>query len=408
MVQLNKELNSSIAKKIWLRNSKLYPLYGISGVVGYIIYHLLEGLYYTTKLEVQIIRGFLIISLIPLFILRRITLKNKIKLFNILLLLYCILEFEIELAANENDFNFNIWFPIPLAIFFQSVFFIGRTRYFIMQYMLYFIYFFVRIKFVKNLKAEYFLYYVGLIYQMMIFLFLLGFHYFLFIERYNQIRRNNIWKRETKKRILLERELITFEERELILADIHDTVGGKLIELKLLIERLEKKFFTIPEIQLIKNSLLSTIELLKNKVMSLEEVDFIKKDIYWGLKNYLVRRYSVNEREIFLEVGDALTYYREKIDTKHIRILYQVLQEIINNDLKYGYGSPYWFFSLITRDKNQYLSFKLNTSSKYSEVQSKGRGWKILELRVKKAGGNMALFRENESFSIHGEIDLLK
>lgn len=384
----------------------IYPYCGLAGVFGYISYQFLEVSYYTTSFSVQILRFILIFVISLLIILRKIRLEKKILIYNIILFLYLILELEIELNTNEPDFQFNIWFPIVVCMYFQSNYYIGKSRYFILQYIFYFLYFFLRINFSKILNASIFTYYTGLIYQFMIFSFFLGYHFYMFIERYNQIQKSIRWRQDTKKRIFLERELISFEERELIFGDIHDTVGGRLIELKLRIEGLEKKYGKVLDFQKLKMGIADTIEILKNRVLGLEEVDFIRKDMYWGLKNYLVRRYSVIEREIIFTLGTALVQYSEKIDLKTTRVLYQLLQEIVNNDLKYGIGSPEWKFDLMTIPEGLYLTFELRTRSRYANRSTGGRGWRILELRVKKVGGSIRLDKMDDWVTVLGEIRL--
>lgn len=378
----------------------------MAGVFGYTTFQFLESNYYSSIYSVQVLRYILIFILSLFFFLRKSKLDTKILFYNLGLFLFLIFEFEIELNTNEPDFQFNYWFPIGIAMFFQSNYQIGKSRYFIIQYISYFFYFAIRVNYSTNLNANNFMYYTGLLYQIMIFLFFLGYHYFLFLERYEQIQKSIRWRRETKKRIYLERELVFFEERDLIFADIHDTLGGRLIELKLRIEGLEGKFGTKQEFQRLKSGIIETIELLKNRVLSLEEVDFIRNDLYWGLKNYLVRRYSVIEREIKFTLGLDLQNYKDKIDLKSTRVLYQLLQEIVNNDLKYGVEVPEWIFDLRSKEKIKYLTFGLRTKSKYAHRSTGGRGWKILELRVRKAGGSIRLDRDGDWVTVRGELRL--
>jgi signal transduction histidine kinase len=287
----------------------------------------------------------------------------------------------------------------------HSVYFMGQSRIFLIFWLSYFLYFLSRIIYPIGFEVlNPFEYILGIIYQFILFCFLVLFHFYIQKDRLNQIKKMEDWKNETKKRIFLERELIALEERETILADIHDNVGGRLLEVDLLISRLEESEKNNSLIFIIKNKISNTIYTLKNRILELEDMDLLRKDLYWGLKNYLVRRYSVKEREISFFVDEDLLEYQNKFTSQYRKMLLEILQEIVNNDLRYGYGEAKWKFCMKSITQDKFLSLSLETLSYYSESEPNGRGMKILESRIQKAGGQIYIYYHSGLFNI--EVDL--
>ncbi len=287
----------------------------------------------------------------------------------------------------------------------HSVYFMGHSRFFIIFWVSYFIYFLSRVLYPIGFNVTHlFEYILGITYQFILFSFLVGLHFYIQKDRLNQIKKMEDWKNETKKRIFLERELIALEERETILADIHDNVGGRLLEIDLLISRLEESEKNNSLILNIKNNISNTIHNLKNRILELEDMDLLRKDLYWGLKNYLVRRYSVKEREISFIVENDFLEYQNKFTSQYRKMLLEIIQEIVNNDLRYGYGDARWKFCMKSITQNRFISLSLETLSNYSEAESNGRGMKILESRIQKAGGQIYIHYHSGHFNI--EVDL--
>ena len=400
------KINQGITKKIWTRNSRIFPYFGLAGSIGHFIYFLFEYFYYGNLQNNFFLRvsAFFLLSLFYLF--RKLNLKTRILLGNFLVITYVILELEIELHSHFNTYYFNNWFPIAITIIFHAIYLVGNIIYYIFLYIIYFIYFFLRVTNTEFLNAPIYMYYIALIYQVVIYLFFFVVAIFLFRDRYNQIKKNIDWKKDIRKRIILERELISLEERESILADIHDNVGGKLIEINLLISRLESEGNQSKEILNIKEKIGSTIDMLKNRIIEMEDVDFIRRDLYWGLKNYLVRRYSLNEREIDFQVSDTVILFQDKIKNQFRKLLYEILQEVVNNDLKYGYGTPIWNFFLSEKNGKKIFNFKLKTNSLFKNHNNGGKGNLILQNRIFKAGGTIDVMNNDKSLSIEVELGL--
>ena len=169
---------------------------------------------------------------------------------------------------------------------------------------------------------------------------------------------------EIQKVNLLEKEIAVQRERQELFVDIHDNLGGKLLILSIQLKAIE------PDKTLsksLKQRILKTIdEILKglrNHLLAFEDISLIEKNFNKGFKNFLVRRYSTAERKIELEVDTNFSF--EKVPKEYYHNLFSIIQEIINNDLKYGRDKTKW--NVIQKEND--LLFLMVAKSEYENFQ---------------------------------------
>lgn len=184
---------------------------------------------------------------------------------------------------------------------------------------------------------------------------------------------------EIQKATDLEKEIAVHKEREELFVDIHDNLGGKLLSLSFLLKSMEPNKVVSQELKLkIVETIDEILKGLRNHLLAFEDITLIEKNFMKGFTNFLVRRYSTAERKIQIEIKPNAK--PEQISKKYYHHLFSILQELINNDLKYGEKTTRW---IIDHNKDS-ISFQMIANSKYKvgKVQA-GNGRKTIRERLK-------------------------
>jgi len=209
---------------------------------------------------------------------------------------------------------------------------------------------------------------------------------------------------EIQKVNALEKEIAIQKERQELFVDIHDNLGGKLLILSLQLKSIE------PDKTISKNlkaRIVKTIdEILKglrNHLLAFEDISYIEKNFNKGFKNFLVRRYSTAERKIQLDVDSNVSIHAIPKDYYHN--LFSILQEIINNDLKYGRDKTKW----LVKNSEDSILFQMHAHSEFNNIPWKaGNGHKTIQKRVKLIGGIFFEKLENDFYFCELKINASK
>lgn len=222
---------------------------------------------------------------------------------------------------------------------------------------------------------------------------------FLLVEQHKRELEKLHWEKETEK---LRNELAIKEEREKIFADIHDNLGGKLLDLSFQLEKIQPQATINYEFKrVISEQIREVLKSLRNRLLVFEDTEKIEENFIEGIQNFLIRRYSLADRKIQFSTDSNF----ENLKLKKIASspFLNIIQELVNNDLKYGSGISNWKFSL--EDNIIYLQFSSLTNWNQTQV-SVGNGHKTIEQRVKELNGGISQKIENGRYLAHLKLPL--
>ena len=206
----------------------------------------------------------------------------------------------------------------------------------------------------------------------------------IILEKTKEIEeKNKILLAEEKKIVNLEKLNTITRERESIFADIHDNLGGKLLDLSFQLEKIQPQTTINYELKRsISERIQEVLKSLRSRLLAFEDMEKIEDNFIEGIQNFLLRRYSLVERKIDFHANSNFENLRLE---KSICIEFlHILQELTNNDLKYGSGKTSWVFEFV--DNYIYLQFASTTNWNQSQI-SVGNGHKTIERRVKELNG---------------------
>ncbi len=204
---------------------------------------------------------------------------------------------------------------------------------------------------------------------------------------------------EQEKRMAIERDLALAHEREKVFVDFHDHFGH-------LLNNLKKKIREIALLKAYSRKKVSELEsisdlLIKNfrsRLLSLEDMDVLRKDFINGLRLLIFRRYEAANRDtyFFCNEKDAETI-NQKILLNSKETIYKVAREIINNDLKYGYGKSEWSFK--NMDSEILISFSARSTYKTDKIAS-GFGMRNITAQIGNLGGSFHSYQDKSIYRI--------
>lgn len=177
-------------------------------------------------------------------------------------------------------------------------------------------------------------------------------------------------------------------QRKQIEANLHDSLGGNLTDIKLGLEALEKQAATrsiADDIRRLDHRVSGTIASLRTELLFLEDMQLAMKDFVSGINLILLRRYQMAKRPVEIEISSE-TRERGKLLQKsgvlsdeRIPELCMVVQELCNNSLKYTAGTTHW---KIEADAS-HLRISVHAKSRSKKIQG-GLGRDTLRHRTEK------------------------
>lgn len=182
-------------------------------------------------------------------------------------------------------------------------------------------------------------------------------------EKYERELEKLQWERATER---IKKELEIVEEREKIFADIHDNLGGKLLDLSFQLNLIQKDMI-IPSSakERIENTINSVLKGLRNRLLIFEDMKSIEENFAVGLQIFLIRRYNLAERKIVFQSEKYSN--KSRIPKESYSNLLNIISELVNNDLKYGYGISHW--TLTSQDNKIVFQMLSNTNWNQEKVQ---------------------------------------
>jgi hypothetical protein len=187
-----------------------------------------------------------------------------------------------------------------------------------------------------------------------------------FFMLYHWWFRLNLNSYKQKEKIASLRNRLIEEERKNIYRDMHNYMGADLTHLLIGIDRVpaSEGFSERQKAQLRRNAL-ALIASLQQGISRGKDLEILKQKGVEGIKEILIRRYSYSGRSVRFKTGK-----HDQTSILKSKLFLDLITEITNNDLKYGFDDSVWFFC---KDDDLILQFTSKT-----DYNSSGGNGKIL------------------------------
>lgn len=200
--------------------------------------------------------------------------------------------------------------------------------------------------------------------------------------------------RETKMKIISQQEINTAAflaekiERERIAKELHDDIGQKLSVVKMQLS------LSQPDIQKASNIIDSTINDVRSISHNLMPED-LSQGLIIALENFVEElNYNNQSLKVYLKTD---TIIKEKeISQQQSLIVYRIIQEFVNNSLKYAKANHVYIDMFSSQNKlhlslsDDGIGFNIDDA-----LNKKGLGLKNIESRVKQLNGKLKMNSKN-------------
>jgi len=206
------------------------------------------------------------------------------------------------------------------------------------------------------------------------------------MKREEFIRKFALEERNRSKLRLAAQELNQLKQREEVFMDIHDAIGSVIVDIKLEVSKLNpEKKVTQDQIDRLFRLAKQAREGLKDRIYLLEDWKVFEDDPLEGIRLLMIRRYHSGGRFFTLDFDSSLEdILKRAFDLEKRKILFYLILEIINNDLKYGKGESLW---QLRRDSIKGVILFLRTETDYKSSSQTGKGTLNIVQRVSKLNG---------------------
>ncbi len=202
----------------------------------------------------------------------------------------------------------------------------------------------------------------------------------------------------------LERSRFALEnQRKQIEANLHDSLGGNLTDIKLSIEELVRQHRAAglqADLIRLDHRVAGTITSLRTELLFLEDLELVMKDFISGINLILLRRYQMVKREVNIQITSASRDCgrwlegRGLLNEQNKLELCMIVQELCNNSLKHGKGSAVW--NIEAEPQKLAIRFQGRTVKKASKL---GLGQETLRERAHKIEAEYAAQLKNGAYS---------
>ena len=179
------------------------------------------------------------------------------------------------------------------------------------------------------------------------------------------------------------------KQRDGILSNLHDFVGGQIIDLKFAFQSYQRGHTPGGNVaagarlaEMIEGLILG----VRSYVSQVAEVARFSTDFLGSIHIILLRRYADAARQFSFSYGESenLWFTGESCDPLIRETVFAVLQEVSNNDLKYGRGMSEWHFALVASG----LTISFRADSTYRDREGPiGYGTESMRRKLAEIGG---------------------
>lgn len=179
-------------------------------------------------------------------------------------------------------------------------------------------------------------------------------------------------------------------QRKQIEANLHDSLGGNLTDIKLGLEAIgnEPRARAVRgDIRRLDKRVSGTIASLRTELLFLEDMQLAVEDFVSGINLILLRRYQMARRPVDIHITPETRAYSSQLKAtgvltvESIPELCMIIQELCNNSLKYSVGTTRW--EIVATEKS--LRIAVSGKSKYRRKEA-GLGKDTLKQRIAHIG----------------------
>lgn len=202
-------------------------------------------------------------------------------------------------------------------------------------------------------------------------------------------------RQNAEMHLRLERSRMALEtQRRQIEANLHDSLGGNLTDIKLGLEALERKSGAgnlRADLKRLDQRVTGTIGSLRTELLFLEDLQLAMKDFVSGINLILLRRYQLAGRKVDIKISPAtressLQLEKSNALSEETKVeLCMVVQELCNNNLKYGHKTATWEIDI--RGRKLQISLESPTRTRTKKT---GLGHDTLRSRINKIQGDFS------------------
>lgn len=176
------------------------------------------------------------------------------------------------------------------------------------------------------------------------------------------------------------------EQRKRIEANLHDSLGGNLTDIKLALEAMADEAQALglrKDIRRLDKRVAATIASLRTELLFLEDMQLATEDFVSGINLILLRRYQMAHRPVDIRISAATRaasrQLRDVLPIEHIPELCMIVQEVCNNSLKYSVGVTVW--EIVAKENS--LKIEVSGKSRYRRTKP-GLGQGTIQQRVER------------------------
>ncbi|MBN8221363.1 MAG: hypothetical protein J0L53_10600 [Spirochaetes bacterium] len=183
-------------------------------------------------------------------------------------------------------------------------------------------------------------------------------------------------------------------QRKQIEANLHDSLGGNLTDIKLGLEALGSELRARSlrkDIRRLDKRVAGTIASLRTELLFLEDMQLATEDFVAGINLILLRRYQIAHRSVDIRITPETRAQSQNLKAtgvltpERIPELCMIVQELCNNSLKYSVGTTSWEIAATGAS----LCIQVSGKSRYRRSAS-GLGKETLRERIARIGATFA------------------
>lgn len=224
----------------------------------------------------------------------------------------------------------------------------------------------------------------------------IGFSLFALIQSASLARAHAALTRDNENMLQsLERSRNALDnQRKQIEANLHDSLGGNLTDIKLGLEALggELRARAVRrDIRRLDKRVAGTIASLRTELLFLEDMQLAVEDFVAGINLILLRRYQIAHKPVDIHITPETRAQSQNLKTQGIltpeRIpeLCMIVQELCNNSLKYAVGTTRWEIEATANS----LRIMVSGKSRYKRNEA-GLGKETLRKRIERIDATFA------------------
>jgi signal transduction histidine kinase len=209
---------------------------------------------------------------------------------------------------------------------------------------------------------------------------------------------------EMHDRLERSREALETQRRQ-IEANLHDSLGGNLTDIKLALESLLRGNLTHSlkiDIKRLDARVAGTIASLRTELLFLEDLQLAMKDLVSGLNLILLRRYQMTRKPVEITITNETRDNSRRIEelgrlSHETKLeLCLMVQELCNNNLKYGVGTANWRIQVAPKE----ITITLDANTRANRKKSaNGLGNSAISDRAERIQANFTAVEAGRSFN---------